>query len=149
MLIVPALWIGVLGMLSLWFWNQGRLGPAQWSLMSASSGGFFLIWLLALPALRPRVAIPAMVAQVVLERASPGDEVVLARNYQLPSLPLYLMQAGLQVRQQHESETVAEIVSAGVIYVRDGDAAAVDGAVSIDGWIPDRGTPIRFWVSGP
>jgi len=148
-LMVPAVWLLLVGGFALRSGLQGLHNSAQLGAMAASSGGFFLIWLLVLPVLRPRVAIPAMVADVVIARAPQGSVVVFARNYHLPSLPLYLMQAGLHVREQGEAETIDDIVAADVVFVRDGEEAEVAGAVSVDGWIPDRGTPIRFWVSGP
>lgn len=95
-----------------------------------------LLWLLALPGLRPRLFLTADVAQAAIET---GQPVQIARNYQLPSLPYYLSAAGVQwtmlEAQQRPGHTL----------ITDG-ADPPPGAAVFDGQIPDKGQPIRFWV---
>lgn len=99
-----------------------------------------LIWLAALPALRPELFLTADVAAVAIET---GHPVVIADNYRLPSLPYYLSAAGVDWRMQDGVPPEGE-----TLITTDLTAPPVD-AVALDGLIPDKGRPVRFWVVPP
>ncbi len=96
-----------------------------------------LIWLAALPALRDRLFLTADVAAAAI---ATGRPVVIAENYRLPSLPYYLSVAGVDWRMQGDRPPQGE-----TLITTDLPDPPAD-AIALDGLIPDRGQPVRFWV---
>lgn len=99
-----------------------------------------LIWLAALPALRPSLFLTADVAGAAI---AIGRPVVIAENYRLPSLPYYLSAAGVDWRMQDG------VPPAGETLITTELEEPLPGAVALDGLIPDKGRPVRFWVVPP
>ncbi len=118
---------------------------------------FLLAWVLLIPSLRPLVATSADVSDRMVALAGPDGEAVFSRNFRLPSLPFYLGVAGVSYRQATADEDPAALVAGAdpvvVLFDDEGYRAAEpalpgDGLItqSIDGWIPDKGKPIRYWI---
>ncbi|MFT5684771.1 MAG: 4-amino-4-deoxy-L-arabinose transferase-like glycosyltransferase, partial [Myxococcota bacterium] len=99
-----------------------------------------LIWLVALPGLRPKLFLTADVAQAAIET---GHPVVIAENYRLPSLPYYLSAAGVDWRMQDGVPPDGETL------ITTDPVDPPPHAIALDGLIPDKGRPVRFWVIAP
>ena len=111
---------------------------------------FLLAWTTAIPSLAPRLAVTKMVADQVEALATTDTTVVFARNFRLPSLPLYVAQSGLDHRELGD-ESARDLLSRAepVVLVTDGEsewAGLPVGVRRVAGWVPDKGVPIRFWV---
>lgn len=131
----PGVWLLLAGGIALWRGWQGR---TPWLPLAATATGFItLAWLLALPALRPRLAVTWTVAQAALAVAD-STGVTIARDYRLPSLPFYLARAGIPYRIDSAPPQAG-------VWITDGERPSPD-ATLIPGWIPDKGTPVQFWV---
>ena len=133
-------------------------GDPSRALITAMIGAmlfFHLAWALALPDLRPRLFITRMVADEVAAVAPPEAQVVMGKNFRLPSLVLYLEWAGLDVRLAGKDEHPTTILTQPgptVLILDDarredhGPFEALADERHVDGWIPDKGVPIRFWI---
>ncbi len=116
---------------------------------------FHLAWALALPDLRPRLFVTRTVADEITTVAAPEAQVVMGRNFRLPSLVLYLEWEGLDVRLAGKDERSYGILThpgPTVVILDDSRRETLSPLVPlsderhVDGWIPDKGVPIRFWI---
>jgi 4-amino-4-deoxy-L-arabinose transferase-like glycosyltransferase len=103
-----------------------------------------LFWTVGLPALRPRLMVTADVAEAAIACGAP---VAFAEDMHLPSLPFYVEASGLD----HRTLAKGEATGAGETRVERGPpvVGGASRATTIDGWIPDKGTPVRFSVTCP
>ncbi|MEL6347858.1 MAG: glycosyltransferase family 39 protein [Myxococcota bacterium] len=90
------------------------------------------VWWGVLPDLHQRLFVTHRLAQVAARFERP---VSIAHNYRLPSLGVYLAWRGVPI------EDVPDAVQ-----ITDGPDRPSPDAIPVDGWIPDKGAPIRFWV---
>ena len=130
---------------------RGSMDRALISSMAGFLLFFMVAWLAAVPALRPRLGVTRMVADHVEAVAAPGATVLLDRNYRLPSLPLYLAWAGMEYRELGEDEVPREVLESGggdvlIVAVAPSDFSDPGDGQFVDGWIPDKGVPVRFWI---
>jgi len=116
---------------------------------------FHLAWAVAMPQLRPRLGVTRTVADEVAVVAPRGARVVVGKNFRLPSLVLYLNWMGMEVRQAAKEEDLAAVLGQDdpVVLLLDdrrreelGTPEGMVDEVTVDGWIPDKGVPIRFWI---
>ena len=135
-----------------------RRGAVTAGLICAIAGSmlfFLLAWTTAIPSLAPRLAVTRLVADQIEDLAAPDATVVFARNFRLPSLPLYVAQSGFGYRELGDGSARDLLAgTAPVVLVTDGESdwAGLQGGVRrVAGWVPDKGVPIRFWVvaNGP
>ncbi len=138
-----------------WLFGRGEPTRALAAMVVGSLLFFHLAWAVAMPQLRPRLGITRTVADQVAAVAPPGAQVIAGKNFRLPSLVLYLEWMDMEVRQAGKDEDLAALLgrTEPVVLILDdgrrealGSPRGLDAEVAVDGWIPDKGVPIRFWI---
>jgi 4-amino-4-deoxy-L-arabinose transferase-like glycosyltransferase len=154
-LVVVGAVIAVATVAAAWLFRRGEPTRALAAMVVGSLLFFHLAWAVAMPQLQPRLGITRTVADQVAAVAPPGAQVIAGKNYRLPSLVLYLQWMDMEVRQAGKDEDLGALLgrSEPVVLILDdgrrevlGSPAGLDAEVSVDGWIPDKGVPIRFWI---
>ncbi len=119
------------------FWSLARGAVASGVLLSAAATLSFLLVLVSfgVPALESRLHATARVTREVARHVPGGSAVGVPCNLRLPSLPLSLIWAGYEPTcDQPTSFSIVTEEPAGPALAR------------IDGWIPDRGRRVRYWI---
>ena len=138
-----------------WMFGRGEPTRALVAMVAGSLLFFHLAWAVAMPQLRPRLGITRTVADEVAAVAGPGTQVVAGKNFRLPSLVVYLAWMGMEMRQAGKDEDLGALLSGSepVVLILDearrealGSPAGLGQEGAVDGWIPDKGVPIRFWI---
>lgn len=154
-LVVAGVVIAVATAASATLFGRGQPSRALTAMVVGSMLFFHLAWALAMPQLRPRLGVTRTVADEVASVAAPGTQVIAGKNYRLPSLWLYLEWMEMDVRQADKGEDLRAILEQRdpVVLILDEDLREALGSPGglahetfVDGWIPDKGVPIRFWI---